>query len=176
LRWKKIHGRERKRSLLLLENFHMSDLALKKMEELLDEVAALQAVFRVDVKLSPSHHIRVFIDADEGVTIEKCTAVSRALYKRIEESGLFAGGNFSLDVSSPGVDEPLKLRRQYKKNTGRKVEVVLMDGSKVTGTLINVNDDEMIVEEKTGKGNKQITKQITISFNQVQQTRVLITF
>ena len=87
-----------------------------------------ETIFPVEIKISPSNDIKVFLDADDGITIEKCTSVNKALYKYIEESELFPGGNFSLEVSSPGVDEPLKLYRQYKKNIGRKVEVVLNDG------------------------------------------------
>ena len=98
----------------------------------------------------------MFLDADDGITIEKCTSINKALYKYIEESELFPGGNFSLEVSSPGIDEPLKLFRQYKKNIGRKVEVVMNDGTKIEGKLLNVSDDEIVMEEKTGKGNKTI--------------------
>ncbi|HVZ96895.1 MAG TPA: hypothetical protein VG847_08480 [Chitinophagaceae bacterium] len=156
----------------------MSDVqVLGKVENLLGEVISQSGtMFTVGVKISPSNNIRVFIDADDGITIEKCTIVNRALYKRIEESGLFPGGNFSLEVSSPGVDEPLKLHRQYEKNIGRNVEATLSDGSKITGKLVTVNHQDMVVEEKTGKGNKAVIKPINILFSQVKQTKVLITF
>ena len=87
-------------------------------------------VFLVEVKVNPGNNIIVFLDADNGVTIEKCIQINRALYKQIEEAGLFPNGDFSLEVSSPGVDEPLKLHRQYKKNIGRKVEVTMNDETK----------------------------------------------
>ncbi len=156
----------------------MSDLqVLEKVRDLLEGVISQSgAIFPVDVKISPSHNIRVFLDADDGITIEKCTAVNRVLYKLIDESGLFPGGNFSLEVSSPGVDEPLKLHRQYKKNIGRYVEVTLSDESKITGKLVTVNNSDMVVEEKTGKGNKTVIKPINIMFSGVKQTKVLITF
>ncbi len=86
------------------------------------------------------------------------------------------GKNFSLEVSSFGVDRPLQLLRQYKKNIGRKVEVLLSDGTKQEGTLTEVNEENIKIEQKTGKGNK-MTKQITtILFNQIKHTTVLITF
>jgi ribosome maturation factor RimP len=135
-----------------------------------------KTVFPVEVKISPANDIKVFLDADDGITIEKCTSVNKALYKYIEETGLFPDGNFSLEVSSPGIDEPLKLHRQYQKNIGRKVEVLMNDGSKTEGTLLNVSDDEIIIEEKTGKGNKVTIKTTTILFNQIKHTTVLITF
>ncbi|MEO8414607.1 MAG: ribosome maturation factor [Ginsengibacter sp.] len=135
-----------------------------------------ETVFPVEVKISPSNDIKVFLDADDGITIEKCTSVNKALYKYIEESGLFPDGNFSLEVSSPGIDEPLKLYRQYKKNTGRKVAVLLNDGATTEGTLLDVSDDTITIEEKTGKGNKIVIKTTTILFNQIKHTTVLITF
>ena len=133
-------------------------------------------VFPVEVKISPSNDIKVFLDADDGITIEKCTTVNKALYKFIEETALFPDGNFSLEVSSPGVDQPLKLHRQDKKNIGRKVEVLLEDDTRKEGTLLGVNDNEIIVEEKTGKGNKITTTPVIILFNKIKQTNVLITF
>ncbi len=71
--------------------------------------------------------MKVFIDGDQGISIEKCVMYNRALYKRLEEMQFFPDGDFSLEVSSPGLDEPLKLLRQYKKNVGRLVEIVLQD-------------------------------------------------
>jgi ribosome maturation factor RimP len=72
--------------------------------------------FLVEVKMTPGNQVTVLLDADKGITIEKCTSINKALYKYMEESGLFEDGNFSLEVSSPGIDKPLKLHRQYKKN------------------------------------------------------------
>ena len=88
-------------------------------------------VFLVEIKIKPTNNIKLFLDADSGMSIEKCIHVNRALYKKIEESGLFPNGDFSLEVSSPGVDEPLKLHRQYIKNIGRSVEATLTDGSEI---------------------------------------------
>jgi ribosome maturation factor RimP len=150
---------------------------LKKIEDFVIKVTSpWETIFLVDIKISPANDIKVFLDADDGVTIEKCTFVNKALYKYIEESGLFPDGNFSLEVSSPGIDEPLKLHRQYKKNISRKVEVMLNDGNKVEGTLVNVTEDEIVLEEKTGKGNKTIIKTTSIFFNQIKHTKVLVTF
>ena len=150
---------------------------LKDIENFVAEIAAQSGtIFPVEIKVSPANDIKVFIDADDGVTVEKCTKINRALYKHIEEAGLFPGGNFSLEVSSPGIDEPLKLYRQYKKNIGRRVEVLMIDGSKTEGKLLSVNDDKIDIEDKSGKGNKTAIKTTTILFNQIKQTKVLITF
>src|SRR6266498_375239 len=95
--------------------------------------------FLVDVKISLGNNVKVFIDADHGVSIDKLTQYNRRLYKQIEESGLFPNDDFSLEISSPGLDEPLKLHRQYVKNIGRYVEVILKDGIKKEGKLISAS-------------------------------------
>ena len=143
-------------------------------------------VFLVEARVNPGNNIIVFLDADNGVTIDTCIRINRALYKQVEENALFPNGDFALEVSSPGIDEPLKLHRQYKKNIGRTVEVVLNDETKRQGKLTEVNNDEIIIEETEGKtkkahlyGNKSspvINKKTNILFNQIKHTKVLVTF
>ena len=137
--------------------------------------------FLVDVKIKPGNNIKVFVDADNGVTIDTCTRINRAIYREIEENGLFPNGDFSLEVSSPGVDEPLKLLRQYKKSIGRRVEVVMNDEIKKEGKLVEVNADEIVIEETDNKSKKKkdrnvVPQKTNILFNQIKQTKVLITF
>jgi ribosome maturation factor RimP len=141
-------------------------------------------VFLVEIKVNAGNNIIVFLDADNGVTIDTCIRVNRALYKQIEENALFPNGDFALEVSSPGIEEPLKLHRQYRKNIGRTVEVLLSDETKKQGKLIEVNNDEVTIEEKEGKSqkansnkNRQATsKKTTILFNDIKHTKVLVTF
>lgn len=132
--------------------------------------------FLVEVKINPTNNIKVFLDADNGVSIDKCVKYNRALYKQIESSGIFPDGSFSLEVSSPGLDEPLKLKRQYIKNTGRKVEVHLQDGGKVEGKLTAVNDATIQVEEIKGKNRKKETLEHTIPFDNIKTTKIQIQF
>ena len=132
--------------------------------------------FLVEVKIKPTNNIKVFIDGDNGLSIEKCSQFNRQLYKIIESKNLFPTGDFSLEVSSPGVDKPLKSQRQYQKNTGRLVEVLFNDGSAKTGRLIQVSNDDIIIEETTGKGRKAETKQFIIPFSNIKTTTVQIEF
>jgi len=149
----------------------------EKIEEFVKQlIAKTDGLFLIEVKSAPGNKITVLLDGDKGVTIENCTAVNKALYKFIEETQLFGENNFSLEVSSFGVDRPLVLLRQYKKNIGRTIEVVLTDGEKLEGKLLDANEEHIIIEQKTGKGNKMTTKTTTILFNQIKHTTVLITF
>jgi ribosome maturation factor RimP len=150
---------------------------LEKIEDFVKQfIRKTPDLFLIEVKSAPGNKITVLLDGDKGVTIENCTAVNKALYKFIEETGLFGDNNFALEVSSFGVDKPLKLFRQYNKNIGRKVEVILNEGTKIEGTLTDANEENITIEEKTGKGNKMTTKKTTILFNQIKHTTVLITF
>ena len=132
--------------------------------------------FLVEVKIKATNNIKVFIDGDKGISIEKCVQFNRQLYKIIENSGLFSPGNFSLEVSSPGVDKPLKLQRQYLKNTGRNVEVLFNDGSVKSGRLLQVSNEDIILEETVGKGKKAETRQLVIPFSNIKTTTVQIEF
>jgi ribosome maturation factor RimP len=132
--------------------------------------------FLVEIGIKPTNNIKVFLDADKGVSIDKCVSYNRALYKKLEEAGMFPEGDFSLEVSSPGLGEPLKLTRQYKKNTGRNVEVLLKDGIKIEGKLLAVNDIDIILEEVKGKNKKKEVIQHTVLFDNIKTTKIQIQF
>ncbi|HTS44286.1 MAG TPA: ribosome assembly cofactor RimP [Puia sp.] len=139
-------------------------------------LSADPSYFLVDIRIKPVNNIKVFLDGDHGITIEKCVQVNRALYKKIDAESIFPAGDFSLEISSPGLDEPLKLIRQYKKNIGRKVEIVLVDGSKKEGKLMEVSEDGIILEEAKGKNkNRQLINQ-TFLFTNIKTTKVQAVF
>jgi ribosome maturation factor RimP len=142
-----------------------------------DELQGMPDYFLVEVKVSASGQVKVFVDADHNASIDRLARINRDLYKRIDGAGVFGkDGNFSLEVSSPGLDEPLKLRRQYLKNVGRRVEVQLEDGTKKEGTMDGVAEDAITVSETTGKGKEKRTDQIQIPFNQIKFTKVCVVF
>ena len=145
----------------------------KKLEAVL---SAHPSHFLVEIRIKPTNNVKVFIDGDEGVILSDLIQYNRKLYKELEESGLFPDGDFSLEVSSPGLDEPLKLFRQYKKNLGRYVDVTLADNSKIEGKLLEAAEDSIVVETETGKGKKKEVKQERIPFNQVKTTKIQIKF
>ncbi len=133
-------------------------------------------IFLVDIKIKPINNIKIYLDADSGLGIEKCIRINRALYKIMEEMAIYPDGDFSLEVSSPGIEEPLKLHRQYIKNTGRNMEVTLQDGSKQSGKLLSVTENEILIEFTEGKNKKAVVKQLTIPFDTIKEAVVLIKF
>lgn len=134
------------------------------------------AYFLVDVKVKPTNQVKVYLDADTGVSIDRCVTYNRLLYKELDASGLFPPGDFSLEVSSPGLDEPLKLLRQYRKNIGRKVEVTPLEGVPVQGELRLVSDDAITLAVEQGKGRKKETVNKEIPLSGIKTVRVMIVF
>ncbi|MEO5591576.1 MAG: ribosome maturation factor [Chitinophagaceae bacterium] len=132
--------------------------------------------FLVDIWIKPTNNIRVALDADAGLPIEKCVSLNRRLYKQIEEAALYPEGDFSLEVSSPGLDEPLKMHRQYVKNINRGVEILQQDGKITEGVLTAVNENEIEVAETTGKNKKKEVVQHTIPFSNIKSTKIQIKF
>jgi ribosome maturation factor RimP len=139
-------------------------------------LAAHPSHFLVEVRIKPTNNVKVFIDADEGVILSELIEYNRKLYKQLEESGLFPDGDFSLEVSSPGLDEPLKLFRQYKKNVGRFVDITFNDSTKKEGKLVDATEDGIVIETETGKGKKKETKQESILFDQIKNTKIQVKF
>jgi ribosome maturation factor RimP len=117
-------------------------------------IAEMPGFFLVDVSIKPTNNIKVFVDADQGAAIDQLSKINRALYKWVEET-LFPNGDFAIEVSSPGLDEPLSMDRQYVKNIGRFVEVLLKTGIKREGKLISALENEIVVEEEKGHGKKK---------------------
>lgn len=130
--------------------------------------------FVVDVRIKPTNNVKLFVDGDNGVPVDKLVAFNRNLYTRLEGANLFPDNDFSLEVSSPGLDEPLKLHRQYVKNIGRKVAVTLLDNSEKEGALLSITEDKVTIEELVGKKKeKKITE---INLSEIKHTKVCIVF
>ena len=155
-----------------------------EVNELKDKVHAIlepllledPSYFLVHIKVKPGHIIRVYIDGDQGLPIKQCTSFNRRLYRAIEEAAWFPEGDFALEVSSPGVEEPLLLNRQYVKNIGRKVQVTLEDDTIKEGTLLAVTDVDIQIEWTEGKGKKATQQQQLIPFENIKSTIVQIQF
>jgi ribosome maturation factor RimP len=157
---------------------------IESIRRMIEEILLEEPVyFLVDLRIKPTNNIKVFLDGDSGITIEKCVQVNRKLYKKLEEAAFYPAGDFSLEVSSAGLDEPLKSLRQYKKNIGRRVEVQLQDGTQKEGQLTDVSEEGIVLEVSTGKhvNGKLPSKKKEISthsflFNNIKSTKIQIVF
>lgn len=152
-----------------------TDTAIETVENLIQPLLQ-EDVFLVYIKIKPTNNFKIYIDADGGLPLEKCIKINRALYKQMEEMGLYLDGDFSLEVSSPGIDEPLKLIRQYIKNVGRFIEVVKLDETRLEGKLLEANEEKISIEITEGKGKKMTINQLEVSISDIKQTKVQVKF
>ncbi|HVW96087.1 MAG TPA: ribosome assembly cofactor RimP [Mucilaginibacter sp.] len=149
----------------------------KRVKELVEEkIADKPNLFLVDVKFHSNGKLIVLVDGDNGVGIDDCVAISRHVGFHLEEENLIATA-YNLEVSSPGVDMPIKLMRQYPKNMGRNLSVTMNDGKKREGKLSGMTEDAIIIEEKIKeKGKKAEIVESVIPVEQITETKVLISF
>ncbi|MDI9319586.1 MAG: hypothetical protein QM530_03835 [Phycisphaerales bacterium] len=148
---------------------------VQKIEEMLLPIIEGTDIFIVSIKVKPTNNFKIFLDADDGFSIAKCSSTNRKLRYAIDESGLFPDGDYSLEVSSPGVDEPLLLHRQYTKNIGRKIEVTMLEGLAVLGNLMEVDEDKVVLEVLISPKKKDTTT-TEIPFSSIKQSVIQISF
>ncbi|TLV02358.1 ribosome maturation factor RimP [Dyadobacter luticola] len=118
------------------------------LEVLLNPLLEDGNCFLIDILIKASktsNKIIILVDSDEGITIQQCTSISRRLAKQLEELELMTDP-YTLEVSSPGLDQPLVLPRQYQKNIGRNLKITLKSGDAITGTLTAAKDTEISIE------------------------------
>lgn len=138
----------------------------QKIGELLELKYAERGIFLLDTSAHGSR-IEVTCDADSGLSIDDCAEITRYLRFHLEHEGLM--DDRSLQVSSPGLDKPLKLKRQYKKNVGRLVEVKCKDESIVKGRLVLVDDAQIVLHQN---GRDQENQNVRLPWLEIGETRV----
>ena len=150
----------------------------EKVENLLKEAfEENNSLFLIELKVDNNNHISVIIDGDEGVSVNDCIAVSRKIEHNLDREE----EDFSLEVASAGVSQPLTLSRQYKKNVGRKLSVLTSEG-KIEGELVKVEDETITLKWKTrepkpvGKGKVTVTKEAVLPVEDINEAKVIITF
>jgi ribosome maturation factor RimP len=149
-------------------------IKVDKVRKLVEQGIEGTDIFVVDIKVSAANAIRVVLDADSGLSIDKCVAISRQVEHNLDRDA----EDFSLEVTSFGLTQPLKLKRQYIKNTGRNLNIRLTDGSALKGKLVNVDDNILHIEKTLTK--KEIKEGVdaafTVDIEDVKEAKVEISF
>lgn len=151
------------------------DSVKKLLDEGLDQRKDL---FLVDFDVLADNTIKIVIDGDNGVLVEDCMFISRAIEHNLDREEQ----DFSLEVLSAGATSPLINKRQYKKNIGRTLSVKTTDNENVEGTLTEVDDEKILLEWKArepkpvGKGKVTVKKQAELSFDSISKAQVVIKF
>lgn len=132
--------------------------------------------------------VTILLDSDTGIGIDECASISRQLGNDMEEQHLFDDAPFTLEVSSPGVDFPLTFARQYIRNIGRQLLVILTDNEQHRGTLIAADETEIVfdiipeVRSKTKQKKEQeagivrLSGPTTLRYDQIKKATVEIVF
>ena len=150
----------------------------EKVRELAQNCLVDESQFLIEVIISSKagpRRVLVILDGDKGVTIETCAKVSRALSNALDESALI-DDNYTLEVTTPGLDHPLKLKRQYYKNVGRGFKVHTKDKALMQGTLAEVDEERIVLKQEVKEGKKTEVKTIEIPFEQIEKAFVMVSF
>jgi len=148
----------------------------REIMKVVEKLAEERGFFMVDLQ-NKKGKIKVIIDDQPGIKLDACIDINKALRahfgERIDE--------YDLEVTSPGLTEPFKVLQQYQKNIGQKVQVLRKDGTTLRGTLLDVSPEQITLEEKKRvktekKKKKTIREEHAIALEEVQQTKLLISF
>lgn len=133
--------------------------------------------FLVEVKSSPSKAL-VFVDKPAGITLQECAELSRLITETLEPEGVW--DTHELEVSSPGMDQPLKVYQQYLRRIGRQARVITREGREHKGVISSADQDGFeLTETNSRKENKQ--KIITetknrFGYDHIKETKLILTF
>jgi ribosome maturation factor RimP len=135
-------------------------------------------LFLIDLKIDSSNKITIVLDGDNGVNLQDCIEVSRAIESSLDREDQ----DFSLEVASAGVSSPLKLVRQFKKNLNRDIKVQKIDNEIIEAQLTRVSDENITLEwkarepKKIGKGKETVEKKVELPYSEIKEATVIISF
>ncbi|MDP4843902.1 MAG: ribosome assembly cofactor RimP [Salibacteraceae bacterium] len=152
----------------LRENLMISE---QKIKDLVEEKIVDTSFFIVDVKVGLGNKVSVELDGDQGITIDDCVSISRHIESSLDREE----EDFALQVSSAGLDRPLRHHRQYLKNIGREVELITKDGNTLEGVIKSAND-QLVLELPASKKKKLPAREEIIVWENVKETRIVISF
>lgn len=150
-----------------------------RVKELLDKALEERpSLFLIDLEVTDENRVLIVIDGDEGVSLQDCIDLSRAIEHNIDKEEY----DFSLEVTSAGATAPISNPRQYLKNIGRKLEVKTLDGEEIEARLESVDEKGITLTWKTrepkpvGKGKHTVEKEAVIEYNNIKEAKAVITF
>lgn len=151
----------------------------KNIEALLNDfLETRKDLFLIDLKFSAGDDITVILDGDNGVSVQDCLDASRAIEFNMDREE----HDFSLQVMSAGLGEPLEIPRQFQKNIGREIEVLLNDSTKIEGELAKVDEEKITLvlryrkPKDIGKGKVDVEEEKEIPYSEIKKALVVIKF
>ncbi len=162
--------RGRKSPLLLTNRYTTAMIDKLQVLEIIDNALAGTDKFLVDLKISTDNRINVAIDGDNGIVIDDCVNLSRLIENSLDRDS----EDFELNVSSAGLDSPLKLKRQYIKNIGQELTVTTFDGETTEGKLVSADNDKISLK-LLGRKNAG-TSPVEINYADIKTAKIIIKF
>lgn len=153
-------------------------ISTENIQNILSQILENTDCFVVEVSVKPGNRIVVFADKLEGITIDECADISREIEKHLNRDI----EDFELEVSSPGLTQPFKVKQQYFKNIGKEVEIILLSGNKLKGKLLSMNDTSITIESTRKikspdrKKAELINENNVIEFKDIKSTKVSLNF
>jgi len=149
----------------------------EQVSEIVKQKIQGTGIFIVEILIRPGNNIIVQIDTDKGITLDECADINRFINERLDRED----EDYELEVTSPGLSSPFKVREQYLKNIGKKVEVILKDGKKYQGILSKYTEDqielEILIRDKKDSRNRNPEMGVVqLDQNIIKSTKEVISF
>ena len=163
----------------MLPSFYKIMSFKETVKVLLDEALSQNpSMFLIDLVVTEDNKISITLDDDNGVNLQDCIVVSRAIEHELDKDEL----EYSIDVASAGVSTPLNFIRQYKKNVSRNLRVTTNEMEKIEAKLVAADDEKITLEwqsrepKKIGKGKETVNNKKEIAYTEIKEAIVLISF
>jgi ribosome maturation factor RimP len=148
------------------------------VKDIVDEALALnESLYLIELSISVNNKVQVVVDGDNGVSLSECMRISRVINDNFDREV----EDFSLEVTTPDIAHPLKVKRQYIKNLNRILKVKTEE-EELEGTLVSADEDTIVLQWKArepklvGKGKVTVDKVVTLEYNEIKEAKVKILF
>ncbi|MGW0545638.1 ribosome maturation factor RimP [Streptomyces altiplanensis] len=155
----------------------MSTTQSDRLRALLEPLVSAEGLDLEDIEVSRAgrrRQLRIVVDSDEGVELDACAELSRAVSEKLDETDAMGEGEYVLEVSSPGADRPLSERRHYVRATGRLAKLTLNDATELVARILAVDEEGLDLEVPGVKGRKPTARRV--AFADIAKARVEIEF
>jgi ribosome maturation factor RimP len=155
----------------------MSTTQSERLRGLLEPLVSAKQLDLEEIEVSRAGRrrvLRIVVDSDEGVELDACAELSRAISEKLDETDAMGEDEYVLEVSSPGADRPLTEHRHYVRATGRLAKLQLHEGGELVARIIAVDEEGLDLEVPGVKGRKPTSRRVP--FDGIAKARVEIEF
>jgi ribosome maturation factor RimP len=151
---------------------------ISKIRSVVEEYLKDSDKYLVETTIQPDNRIVVEIDSDQIVGIDDCVALTKYIESQVDRNI----EDYELEVGSTGITQPFKMLRQYKKNIGHEVEILLKEGKKISGVLKDADENKIVLtiekQVKPEGSKRKITQKedLMFGYNEIKYTKNIIRF